>query len=108
MSTYYARHKEEILAQQKEYREANRDYYLQYHHQYYKEKLKAKRNLQRGHNASRWSVKPAKIEPRIKPPRVAAPVPPAKSKRRSRRAVLVEREPGPVVMRLPGRVIDWT
>ena len=95
-----------MLAQQKAYREANRDYYLQYHHDYYQTTLKAKRNLQRANNASRWNVKPAKIEPCNKPRRVAAPAPPIPSKQRKRKASTYV-EPSPIVTRLPGRVISW-
>ena len=111
MSTYYARHREEMLAQQKEYRAKHREAYLEYFQRYYQEKLKAKRNLERQHNATRWNAPPVKFEARKNPKRVAAPAPPApptKSKRPSRRAVLIHSEPGPIVTRLPGRIVHWS
>ena len=116
-STYYARHREEILAQQKEYHAAHRDECLEYMRSYYTRVLKPKRQLERQHNATRWAVKPQKKEKRrhvrhaAAPPTPKPPKPPAEPKEKATRVRAQKapvkasrvskrppkREPGPLV-----------
>jgi hypothetical protein len=123
MSTYYARHREEMKAQQREYHAAHREQCLEYFRDYYLRVLKPKRQLERQHNPSRWSVKPEKTEkrrpvrhvaalptpkppkppaePKEKPKRVRAQKAPVKSSRPSKR------EPGPLVTLGGPCLITW-
>jgi len=80
MSTYYARHREEMLERQREYHLENRDACLAYFRKYYATVLKPKRQLERQHNGTRWSVKPLPAEGRRAVRHVKAPRPPKKSK----------------------------
>jgi hypothetical protein len=125
-STYYARHREEMVARQKEYHAAHRDEYLEYMRSYYTRVLKPKRQLERQHNATRWAVKPQKTEkrrhvrhaaapPTPKPPKPPAepkpPKPPAEPKLKRVRAqkapVKSCRQPGPLVTLGGPCLITW-
>ena len=123
MSTYYARHREEMLAQQKAYHAAHRDEYLEYMRSYYTRVLKPTRQLERQHNASRWAVKPQKKEKRRRVRHVAAlptpkpPKPPAEPKEKPKRvraqkapvksSRASKREPGPLVTLGGPCLITW-
>ncbi len=128
MATYYARHREAMLAQQKEYHEAHREEALAYNREYYLQVLKPKRQLQRQHNATRWSVKPEKKEPirrmrrHIAPLPTPKPPPAPKAKRVRKEKPHVyscrggkrhgagrppKRAPGPLIVISGPRLITW-
>lgn len=120
MSTYYARHREEMKAQQKEYHAAHREQCLEYFRDYYLRVLKPKRQLERQHNPSRWSVKPEKTEKRRRvrhaaPLTAKPPKPPAEPKLkrvRAQKAPVKSRRtpkpaPGPHIVISGPRLITW-
>lgn len=111
MATYYARHREEMLAKQKAYRETHHQEYIDYLKQYYQTTLKAKRNLERVHQPSRMQfpqlarTKRSRIRHQPKPKTPPLPRPPRVRKYDSHNSPRTPTEY--TVHRRPGCVISW-